>query len=676
MVDAMRDVGFADCEPGGILAPDLGADARRGLVMAGGGLKVAHQAGVLQVWLDEARIDGAPVEFVHVDGASGGVFNLAMWCQGMSGRAIADNWRRFAPLTRGAAPSLTGTALFSMRRFRTNVLQGVWGLDWPTIRARGAPATFNVFDVDAQRSRALPPAAMSEDLLVAATSLPGWYPPVVTGGRRYIDAVYVTDANLSATIGAGANELWIPWTVSMAGSRGNGPVSQYFQIIEAAANGRLHADLERIAASNAAWAAGGHGSYPHPVRVVPLVAEVPIHYLLVFTRRSIAKAVEQGVRDARRWCADRRIGLGPPAPPTPPPHGVRFRERMAGRVRTSTSPATPLAVVLTATVRDVDTLRAGDRRVTLSGHVDGAAFGGRRPVETGELTLLPGDGPSTMEYRLDFTDGVGHPLTLVGVKTVRHDGRLDLWPDTATLVVTVRRRGEPDDVTTDPVADGTLRLRAWSFLRLLTTMRGIAPGLGRRTAAVWRFASWFLRRLAAVYLRPRELADDPGFPAGEGPTGACVVTDNRVLLPVPPERAWELLVDAAGWPRFYDNARRIDLGGDKTLAEGTTFRWTTFRTPVRSTVVRCEYGVELGWTWRGPLSRGYHVWWLTPDRDGCRVRTVETQRGPVPWLARVLLRRVVTAGHDRWLRGLLVAASAAPGATPRVSSDPRGPGPP
>ena len=48
---------------------------RRSLILAGGGLKVALQAGVLQVWLDEAGL-----EFDHVDGASGGVFNLAMLC--------------------------------------------------------------------------------------------------------------------------------------------------------------------------------------------------------------------------------------------------------------------------------------------------------------------------------------------------------------------------------------------------------------------------------------------------------------------------------------------------------------------------------------------------------------------------------------------------------------------
>ena len=65
---------------------------RRSLILAGGGIKVAFQAGALQVWLDEAGL-----EFDHVDGASGGVFNLAMMCQGMSGLEIADNWRNLNP---------------------------------------------------------------------------------------------------------------------------------------------------------------------------------------------------------------------------------------------------------------------------------------------------------------------------------------------------------------------------------------------------------------------------------------------------------------------------------------------------------------------------------------------------------------------------------------------------
>ncbi len=65
---------------------------KRSLILAGGGLKVGFQAGVLEVWLDEAGL-----KFDHADGASGGCFNLAMYCQEMSGKEIADNWRNLNP---------------------------------------------------------------------------------------------------------------------------------------------------------------------------------------------------------------------------------------------------------------------------------------------------------------------------------------------------------------------------------------------------------------------------------------------------------------------------------------------------------------------------------------------------------------------------------------------------
>ena len=67
---------------------------KRSLILAGGGLKVAFQAGVLQVWLDEAGL-----KFDHADGASGGCFNLAMYCQGYNGKKIADNWRTWTPMS-------------------------------------------------------------------------------------------------------------------------------------------------------------------------------------------------------------------------------------------------------------------------------------------------------------------------------------------------------------------------------------------------------------------------------------------------------------------------------------------------------------------------------------------------------------------------------------------------
>ena len=196
----------------------------RALVMAGGGLKVGFQAGVLQVWLDEAGLT-----FDHADGASGGCFNLAMYCEGRSGKQIADAWRNIEPLEGIGVDLLDllgGKALMSMDRFRENVLREAWGLDWEAIRRSPRLGTFNLCNFTRQRLEVVEQSGMDEDRLVSAVSLPMWFPPVKIDGDDYIDAVYLTDGNLEEAIRRGADEIWAIWTVSRAGQWRDGFVKQ------------------------------------------------------------------------------------------------------------------------------------------------------------------------------------------------------------------------------------------------------------------------------------------------------------------------------------------------------------------------------------------------------------------------------------------------------------------
>ncbi len=180
---------------------------KRSLILAGGGTKVAFQAGVLQVWLDEAGLS-----FDHADGASGGTFNLAMWCQGMTGKQIADAWRRTQPaegvsLDASQLPKLLwARSLFTLDGYRRHVFP-TWGLDWDKIRASPRQGTFNLFNFSKQELVVLPPAEMDEDHLCACVSLPMWFPPIDLGGDKYIDAVYATDANVEEAIRRGADEI-------------------------------------------------------------------------------------------------------------------------------------------------------------------------------------------------------------------------------------------------------------------------------------------------------------------------------------------------------------------------------------------------------------------------------------------------------------------------------------
>src|SRR5215813_2902361 len=60
---------------------------RRSLILAGGGMRVAYQAGVLKA------LQQAGLRFSHADGTSGGIINLAMLLSGLSPDEMCQRWR-------------------------------------------------------------------------------------------------------------------------------------------------------------------------------------------------------------------------------------------------------------------------------------------------------------------------------------------------------------------------------------------------------------------------------------------------------------------------------------------------------------------------------------------------------------------------------------------------------
>jgi predicted acylesterase/phospholipase RssA len=499
---------------------------RRSLIMAGGGIKVAFQAGVLQVWLDE--VEG--VEFDHADGASGGVLNLAMWCQGRSGTEIADNWRGFAPM-RGFQPNWLGwllgpfaPSLFRLERFRKNVFSA-WGLDWEAIRSTAREATFNLYNFSRHEHLVLTPDRMTADRLISAISLPLWFPPVVINGDVYIDAVFATDANLEEAIRRGADELWIIWTVSQRGAWHHGFAAHYFQIIEACANSRLRDGLRRIQANNAAIERGETGEFGRPITVQCLDAEVPVRYLLNFTRDRIAAGVDLGVAVARSWCDERGIPRRAVADTSSPAGAasVRFTEQMRGFIafgeddfeqgaRNGRASEVRLSFRLTITIDDIERfMHDPEREAAATGSISCEELGGRREVERGTFNLFvdTSGGSKRMRYRLMFRDAAGQPLTLTGFKVVRDDPGVDVWADTTTLYTRILQghvSADADD-RAGVVAAGMLRIHPLAFARQLTTFRSSAPSVSRSAQALLRFLRLFLGHLWDVYayapLRPQ-----------------------------------------------------------------------------------------------------------------------------------------------------------------------------
>ncbi len=506
-------------------------ETKRALILAGGGLKVAFQAGALQVLLDEAGLD-----FPIADGTSGGTFNLAMYCQGMSGTQIADNWRAFSPSS-GIAPNLPGAllgpfgpGLFSFRRYAG--ADGVfddWGLDFEAINTSTIDASFNLYDFQANELVPVPAQALDRRRLTACNSLAFWFPPVTIDERPHLDAVYVTDANIERAIDAGADDIVVIWTISGRGTWRHGFWQQYFQTIEEGANGTFKRIRARIEANNAAIGAGRCGEYGRTITLRVLAAEVPLNYIFNFRRDRMAAAVELGVREARKFCTEEGLLPQPastppesPESPEPPPMppadpqspGLTFRDSMRGAVVPEQPPVDasgqdskhPLDLELTVEISEIGRFVTDpDHEAYIGGHLASDHFGGRCLIEKGRLNLLsfahdPGD--ARMHYVLQFRDRrTRQPMTLIGDKFVVKQAGSTMWADTTTMFFKIwpgHVEDQPDGAL--PLGGGQVRVSALDFLRQQLSMRAQVQGFPEsQVAVIARFYAYFLGRLFDVY---------------------------------------------------------------------------------------------------------------------------------------------------------------------------------
>jgi predicted patatin/cPLA2 family phospholipase len=481
---------------------------KRSLMLAGGGLKIAFQAGVLEVLLDEAGL-----EFDHADAVSAACFNLAMWTQGMSGSLIADNWRNLDPV--GALDThlslgpklLDAEGLLDLDRFRSRVFPA-WGLDFAAIRDSARDATFNVYNFSKHELRPIPTAELSEDYLIACASLPVWFPPVRIDGDTYIDAILNLPCNVDEAIRRGADEIWVIWTVSQRGEWLNGIVNQFFDIFEATTNHAYKQSLARIARNNAALERGEPAEYGRPIVVREIKSEVPVHYLLNFSRDRAAEAVNRGVEFARAWCAANGIGRGAPGATTvdsPASPGLSFTETARGYFAEGAPNSTDgyergrgngvrIELRLEIRIDDLDRFLADPHHAAaLSGEIRCPVLGGALPISAGAYNLFTDDGaPDHKKVTYDIALGAGYRLA--GTKDLFDDPGRHALSDPATIELEISRDGQS-------IGRGIARAGALDFLKHLASLRSDAPTLAQKASDVKRFGAFYLGRLWDVYAR-------------------------------------------------------------------------------------------------------------------------------------------------------------------------------
>ncbi len=497
------------------IAGDHGA--ARALVLAGGGMRVAYQAGAVRALLE------AGLRFAHADGASGGTINLAALMSGVDGDELCRRWRAL-PVRKFASLQPVAEYLHATRMSAFGDADGMikhiypgLGVDLDRIRAAtGIQASFNVCRFDDKTLVPLPHTELDMPRLVAAASLPIFMPAVRAAGSTWTDAVWIKDANLLACVERGARELWLVWCIGNTPTWRNGAFNQYVHMIEMSAIGALNADLAAIADINRRIAGGetvhGHCE-PIVVHVIKPLTPLPLDPDFYLGRIDAATLIDMGYRDARRALRDNQ-----PAPldaratqMLEPGIGLSFRETMAGGFglgaddpQTGARATTRLAMHATIHIDDIVAFVADPQhRAELTGHIDFEPFGTAIPAESGVFGLFaPSDDPTLryMVYELGFQHQ-GKPHYLAGKKHVRIGLPWKLWRETTTLYTTLHAGS---DAQGPVIGAGVLRLRPVALLRLLTTVHATnAPGAKARAAAVWRFFRFFSAELWRTYLLRR-----------------------------------------------------------------------------------------------------------------------------------------------------------------------------
>jgi len=522
----------------------------RSLILAGGGLKVAYQAGCLQVLLDELNLT-----FDHVDGASGGCFNAAMMANGMTGTQIANAWRNMNPLTfsslnyseywKGPYLRSIGTSAGARKAFKE------WGLNWNTIRQnRGCVYTFNHFNFTKKCVVPLENRYLDEDYLVASVSLPVWYSPVLKGADWIFDAVYCTDGNVGEAVRRGADEIWAIWTVSDLPEYRSGWIAEYFHIIETVADAKFKDEWDEIAAVNAAidaygapppraatdlrllpgYAIGGPGVLPPPGRKKIaqhlIQQEVPMHYVLIWNGDRVAAAVELGVRDARAYAGSLGRQLTPSAAPRrkTTPMGVGFTETMRGffmpgetdyvtAEREGKAAGNRMTVRLTIASSDIDDLlHSPEHRCSAKGSVVAPKLNAQPMPADGSFNLFVNDeshvtaparivpAHKKMLYDISFAGYRGETYTLVGRKIINDRNGFTLWPDTTTLYCDLFVQSQGAERTF--FGAGIIHVQLLDFLEELTTFNvPNAPNACERKKQLLRFGAFWLGQIWDVYWR-------------------------------------------------------------------------------------------------------------------------------------------------------------------------------
>ena len=129
---------------------------------------------------------------------------------------------------------------------------------------------------------------------------------------------------------------------------------------------------------------------------------------------------------------------------------------------------------------------------------------------------------------------------------------------------------------------------------------------------------------------------------------------NQIVVDAPPNKVWEVLVNALRWESWYKGAKNILILNqtDSLLKANAVFRWETMGLKFESTVKEFEKGRLLAWESKKKSIKGYHVWLMVPTQNGCKVITAESQTGWLTFFEKTFQGKKLWKLHNDWLKEL------------------------
>jgi hypothetical protein len=141
------------------------------------------------------------------------------------------------------------------------------------------------------------------------------------------------------------------------------------------------------------------------------------------------------------------------------------------------------------------------------------------------------------------------------------------------------------------------------------------------------------------------------WPKKYAPMHAVFYVHNKIEINAPPQKIWDLLIQAETWPQWYEGAFNVDVVNNESgvLEANSIFKWKTMGLDFTSTIKEFKPPFRLSWESNKYLINGYHAWLLIPTEKGTLLITDESQHGLLAYLQSIFLPNKLRNFHDIWL---------------------------